>query len=107
MAIEIVVNNDGKPITTADGTVISNLVPFAKPKKKRAKQKKKLTPKQLFARDVAEMGEVTDHLHAACQNMTNHELADFRSRMQLVLWALRNLKEDTADFVVEEDTVDE
>lgn len=103
MNIEIVGGTDVIP-----GAVIS----LAAVKEKRAKAKKKTpparrkkvepTPAQLFAKDVEAMGECTDHLYAASRGMTTAQQIHWRSRLQIVLQALQNLKDDTAEFVPDE-----
>ncbi len=91
MSIELVVNNPA-PVSA------SNVVPMVKKPKKPAK--KKLTPKQRFRRDVSELGELSDHLFAAADAMSNTELIAFRARVALILEAVRSVKEATDHFVV-------
>lgn len=102
--IELVVNNGDTLPPSAPGVV----VPFTKPAKKSSKpRKKRLTQKELFVRDVSEMGEISDHLFAACQNMDNAERKAFRAYFGPILEAMRQLRQETAEYVVEEEGADD
>lgn len=102
--LEIVVNNDRSPEPVANGGKLPpilppNVIPMSAPRKPRKPAKKKPTPKQRFVRDITELGELSDHLYAAAQNMSNAELIAYRQRLALIIEAVRTLKEDTEVLV--------